>query len=125
MKNDPISTLMQSHAKTIHMDDTVHAAEAFLSQHGLSWAPVVSGAGAPAGVLSADDLIRFQVNNPGAATTPVWQLCTYKPACVSPETRIDSVAAIMVERNIHHVLITQGDRIVGVVSSLDLLKELV
>jgi CBS domain-containing protein len=123
MNNDPISSLMQSPAKTIRMDDSVQMAEAFLSSQGLSWVPVVSDTGEAAGVLSADDLIRFQVSNPNAGTTLVWQLCTYKPVCVSPETSIAAVARLMVERKIHHVLITENNKIQGVVSSLDFLKK--
>jgi CBS domain-containing protein len=122
MNNDFISSLMQSPAKTIRMDDSVQTAETFLSSLGLSWAPVVNDAGEVAGVISADDLIRFQVNNPNATTTPVWRLCTYKPVCVSPETGVSTVARLMVERKIHHVVITENNKIQGVVSSLDFLK---
>jgi signal-transduction protein with cAMP-binding, CBS, and nucleotidyltransferase domain len=122
MNNDFISSVMQSPAKTIRMDDSVQTAEAFLSSEGLSWAPVVNDAGEAAGVISSDDLIRFHVNNANAATTPVWRLCTYKPVCVSPETGVSTVARLMVERKIHHVLITENNKVQGVVSSLDFLK---
>lgn len=124
MNTDPISSLMQPQAKTLRMDDTVQAAAAFLSREGLSWAPVMSDTGEALGVLSADDLIRFQTQNPDGATTPVWQLCRYKPATVSPDTAISTVARLMVERKIHHVVITEGGAIRGVVSSLDFLKML-
>jgi signal-transduction protein with cAMP-binding, CBS, and nucleotidyltransferase domain len=124
MNNDSVSSMMQSPAKIIHMDDSVQTAEAFLSSQGLSWAPVVNDAGEAAGIISSDDLIRFHVDNPNAATTPVWRLCTYKPVCVSPETSVSTVARLMVERKIHHVVITENNRIQGVVSSLDFLKRL-
>ena len=124
MNNDPISTLMQAQTKTLRMDDTVQTAAAFLNRQGLSWAPVVSDTGEALGALSADDLVRFQTTNPDGAATPVWRLCSYKPPSVSPETPISTVARLMVERKIHHVVITEGATIRGVVSSLDFLKVL-
>ncbi len=124
MKDDPISTLMQNRPLTIGMDDTVKDAEAFLNSEGLSWAPVVGNNGEPLGVLSADDLMRFHVNNRDAANTAAWLLCTYRPVCVPPQTSISAVAQLMVNRKIHHIVITEDGELRGVVSSLDLVKTL-
>lgn len=124
MNNDPISTLMQTPARTIRMDDTVQAVETFLNNQGLSWVPVVNDDGEVVGGLSADELIRFQTNNPDATTTPVWRLCSYQPVCVGPQSTISDVARLMVERKIHHVVVAEGQEIKGVVSSLDFLKVL-
>jgi CBS domain-containing protein len=125
MKSDLISSLMQVPVWTVRMDDTVQAAETFLSRHGLSWVPIVSDTGEAVGVLSADDLMRFRAGSPDAAATRVWQLCTYKPVCVGPETTIGAVARLMVERKIHHVVVIENNDIKGVVSSLDLLQKLI
>jgi CBS domain-containing protein len=125
MKNEPITSLMQVPVWTVRMDDTVQAAETFLSSHGLSWAPIVSDTGEAVGVLSADDLMRFRTGNQDAAVTPVWQLGTYKPVCVGPETTVGAVASLMVERKIHHVVVIENNDIKGVVSSLDLLHKLI
>lgn len=40
--------------------------------------------------------------------------------CVGPDEALDKVAKTMLERRIHRVLVTEGDRLLGVVSSLDL-----
>jgi predicted transcriptional regulator len=122
MNNEPITSLMQSPARTIRMDDTVQAVETFLNNQGLSWVPVVNDDGEAVGGLSADELIRFQINNPDATTTPVWRLCTYQPVCVSLDTTVSAVAHLMVDRKTHHVVITDSHGIKGVVSSLDFLK---
>jgi signal-transduction protein with cAMP-binding, CBS, and nucleotidyltransferase domain len=122
MNNEPISSLMQSPVRTIRMDDTVQAVETFLNNQGLSWVLVVNEEGEAVGGLSADELIRFQISNPDATTTPVWRLCTYQPVCVSPDATVSAVAHLMVDRKIHHVVITDSNGINGVVSSLDFLK---
>lgn len=125
MNNEPIATVMQTRVQTIDMDDSVHDAEAFLHSEGLSWAPVVGTNGEPVGVLSADDLMRFHASKRDAIKTPTWQLCTYRPIGVDPKATISSVARLMVERKIHHVVINENGELKGVVSSMDLVRTLI
>jgi len=49
-------------------------------------------------------------------------MCSYKPVVVDAETPIAVVAALMVERGIHHVVVTDRHGIAGVVSSLDFVR---
>ena len=72
-------------------------------------------------VESDADLRRFNAGG-GDPSTPVWRQCTYRPITVSPETTVAAVAKLMVERHIHHVVVTGNGGISGVVSSLDLVK---
>lgn len=41
---------------------------------------------------------------------------------VSPDTTVQEVAAVMLERRIHRVLVTEGDELRGIVSTLDLVR---
>jgi CBS domain-containing protein len=61
---------------------------------------------------------------PGLASLHAWQLCTYKPVTVQGDASIQEVARLMVERQIHHVVVVEQGRVAGVVSSLDLLRTL-
>lgn len=118
----PVSEIMQAHVHSIGMDDSLSTAEAFLNQHGLSWAPVVGENREPIGVLSVDDLIRFRVQGSRSDQTPAWRLCTYRPATVPPNTAVSEVARLMLSRKIHHVVIVEHGEMKGVVSSLDLVQ---
>ena len=122
MKHEPISTLMQPHTKTIAADESIEAVEAFLSRNGLSWAPVLGDAGELLGVVSMADLVRSRHGNLDAATTAAWQLCTYRPIAVSPTATVGEVARLMVDRHIHHVVVTERGIIRGCVSALDFVK---
>ena len=51
-----------------------------------------------------------------------WQRCSYKPISVSPDTPISDVARLMIESKIHHVVVSDSNGIVGVVSSLDFVR---
>jgi CBS domain-containing protein len=43
-------------------------------------------------------------------------------AVLSPDADVSAAAAVMSERGIHRVLVTEGDRLVGIVSTLDITR---
>lgn len=123
MTKAPISSLMQQPVCVVGMDDSVAQIEALLAGKHLTWVPVVEpGRGDVVGVVSASDLVGFHAQGRDAAATRAWQMCSYKPIVVGADTPVGVVAALMVERGIHHVVVTQGGGIVGVVSSLDFVR---
>jgi CBS domain-containing protein len=123
--NTPISSLMRPEVLSVGMDDTVHAVQAFMTELNLTWVPVVTPDGGVAGVISAVDLLRFCSTKQDPASVRAWQLCTYKPVGVQADDPIEAVAAKMVQRQVHHVVVMSGDRLEGVVSSLDLVKGMI
>jgi len=123
--NRPISTLMQHQVTVVDMDDTIARVESVFASNALSWAPVMDGPQTVVGVISAVDLLQFHAQERDANRVHAWQLCTYKPIMVSPDTPLHEVARQMVARRIHHVVVMQAERVAGVVSSLDLLQALV
>ena len=120
--NTTISTLMQRRVWSVDMDDTIAQVDALLAEHGLSWAPVLDAGRAVIGVISATDLLQFHAQERDPATVRAWQLCTYKPISVDQATPLGEVARVMVERRIHHVVVTGEAGLVGVVSSLDFVR---
>ena len=117
-----VSTLMQPRVWTIDVDDTVDEVKALFARERLSWAPVISEEGVVLGVISATDLLRQLASGADAAAKPAWQLCTYKPITVSPDATLKELARLMIDKGIHHVVVMDGAKIVGVVSSLDFVR---
>ena len=117
-----ISSLMQREVFSVGPDDTMQAVEAQMVARGLSWVPVVDENGVMLGVISSVDLLRLQVEGKEAAKICAWQICTYKPITVRPDTPVSEVARLMVETNVHHVVVTEGADIKGVVSSFDFVR---
>jgi len=120
--NTTISSLMQRRVWSVDMDDTIAQVDALLAEHGLSWAPVLDAGRAVVGVISATDLLQFHAQERDPATVRAWQLCTYKPISVDQATPLGEVARLMVERRIHHVVVTGDAGLAGVVSSLDFVR---
>ena len=120
-----VSELMERRVWSVDMDDSVADVERLFAEHRLSWAPVLEGRHTVLGVISASNLLQFHVQGCDALATRAWQLCTYKPVMAGPETPLGEVARQMVERRIHHVVVVEGDSVVGVVSSLDFVRTFV
>jgi signal-transduction protein with cAMP-binding, CBS, and nucleotidyltransferase domain len=123
--NQPISSLMERHVQAIDMDDTVAQVESLFAREGLSWAPVLESRRTIMGVISATDLLQFHAQRRDPNEVRAWQLCTYKPISVGADTPASEVARLMIERKIHHVVVTDGAGIAGVVSSLDFVRAFV
>lgn len=117
-----LSSLMQRDVYWVSADDTMQAVESKMVAKGLSWVPVVDESGAVLGVISSIDLLRFHADGKEASVVCAWQICTYKPLLVRPDASLGEVARLMVEANIHHVVVMDGTDIRGVVSSLDFVR---
>jgi signal-transduction protein with cAMP-binding, CBS, and nucleotidyltransferase domain len=117
----PISSLMQRRVWSVGFGDSVQAVEAQMVAKSLSWVPVLDS-DVVLGIISGSDLLRFHADKKDPSKVCAWQLCTYKPITVRADATVSEVAALMVEKNIHHVVVTEGADIQGVVSSLDFVR---
>jgi CBS domain-containing protein len=119
----PVSSIMTTPVTSVRPDDSVHAVGEVLRRHDLSFVPVVDSGGTVVGILSVGDLLQFQASKRDPNTVFAWEICSYKPVDVAPDTPISEVARLMVGRRIHHVIVMENQQIAGVVSSLDFVKQ--
>lgn len=118
-----VSSMMARDVCVVGMDDTLASVEQRLTEKHLSWAPVLEDGGSILGVISAADLLRFHSGGGDAQAVRAWQMCTFKPIAVAATADLRDVARTMVERSIHHVVVTEGGAVIGVLSSLDFVRE--
>lgn len=137
---------------TVQADCTVRELVAFLSLHQISGAPVTDRDGKLVGVVSVTDVAQSDVerpdlvvdrSNPGAAVREWQQLMNPEdllqlhvenddllvgdimtPAVytVPEDTPVAKIAEMMVAGHIHRLFVTRQRRVVGIVTSLDLVK---
>ena len=120
--SQPISSFMERQVWTVDMDDAVADVESLFARQSISWAPVLESKQTIVGVISTSDLLRFHAQGQDPTAVRAWQLCSYKPITVSPDTPVSEVARLMIESKIHHVVVTDNEGIAGVVSSLDFVR---
>ena len=118
-------------------DMTIRDAMELLSERHVSGAPVVDG-GKVVGVFSASDLLAFlaDLNDTTPSLTfrrrrgrtapledvTVDEVMTRKVESLPPDCSVDEAAILMGEKQIHRVLVMQGDVLLGIVSTFDVAK---
>lgn len=137
--------LMNPDVVALRPEHSVTEAQQILATRGVSGAPVVDETGRVLGVVSQNDLVR-KATHPDTAenagqffssiedyadlgTTPVGassmrvaDLMNKRVYSVNRDTGVAVAANIMRERRIHRLLVTDKGVLVGIVSSLDLLR---
>jgi CBS domain-containing protein len=125
MLDQPVSSLMCPDVISVQADDTISTVTEQLLRHGLSFVPVMDRAGGTLlGIISADDLLKFRDAKQDPDKVQAWQVCSYKPVEAEPDTPARDVARMMAESRIHHVIVTSNKNVLGVVSSLDFVRQL-
>ncbi|HRW37528.1 MAG: CBS domain-containing protein [Acidimicrobiales bacterium] len=117
--NVTVDELMQAPVMTITKHETVGHARTLMADHHVSALPVVGPDGAPLGIVTATDLLDGHGHPDGAPVSQVMSTSTY----TVPRREGPHVAArIMRNHHLHHVVVVDDHRVVGMVSSFDLLK---
>lgn len=95
---------------------TVRKAAAFLAENDISGAPVLSAAGKLVGVVTHSD---FDEEEHGRRVRDVMTPTVYT---IPDDTPVERIARTMIAGRIHRLFVTRGGSVVGVVTTLDLLK---
>lgn len=131
----PISTIMTSNVIKINLTDDLTKAEMLFKKHKVRHIPVVSGQKI-LGMLSYTDLLRISFvdavdDDSDVVDVTVYNMFTVeqvmakKLVTVSPETSIKEVAEILSTKEFHALPVCEGDLLVGIVTTTDLIKYLI
>jgi acetoin utilization protein AcuB len=98
----------------------VRAARRLMQSMNIRHLPVVAD-GSLIGIVSDRDLFEYGPCEPGTCG----QVMTSPPLTCSPDTPVSQLAAMMVEHSIDSIPVVQDGKLVGLVTSYDLLELLV
>jgi CBS domain-containing protein len=115
--NVKVEDLMTRSVITATPHQSIEHVRNMLERNSISAVPVVDSAGHPVGIVSATDLVHDL--KPGA---PISQIMTEKVYTVPLYDDTSIAARIMRNHNIHRVVVTHEQKVVGVLSAFDLLK---
>ncbi|MBO0723302.1 MAG: CBS domain-containing protein [Blastocatellia bacterium] len=92
------------------------------SERKITGAPVVNENGNLVGVISETDIIR-KTNSIGAwSPSTAGQIMTKPAVTVSPNDTLQRICELMSNRSIHRVVVAEGDQIVGIITTMDILR---
>jgi CBS domain-containing protein len=121
------SDLMTRDVVSVPVCATLREAARVLGKARVSGAPVVDAEGRCVGVLSAGDFLRGAINE-NLEIDPadrVGEHMTADPVTTDPTTRLHQIARVMLDADVHRVIVVdEAGRPTGVVSRTDLVATL-
>jgi len=115
--NAKVSELMTEAVVTTEPHTTVDHVRKMMDRNKIGAIPVVDSEGRPVGIVSSTDLAANL--NPAS---PVSTIMTEKVYSVPRYDDVSTAARVMRNHGIHRVLVTHEQKVVGVLSSFDLLR---
>ncbi len=98
-------------------DRSVGEARELMDSEGIHALPIVSEEGNAIGIVTGTDVLGDV-----PAEMPVSEVMSDRVYCIAPDERISRAAAMMREHKVHHLVVTDERRVIGILSSFDLLQ---
>lgn len=114
--NVKVADLMSTGVVAARRHHTVERAREMMRRYGIHALPVVDPDGSAAGIVSSKDLAASLADN-----APIADVMTREVYTIPQYNDVHHAARLMRNHKIHHVLVTHEKRVVGVLSSFDLL----
>ena len=115
--NVKIRDLMSARVVTAQPHHTVEHVRGLLARNRIHAVPVVDGEGGLLGIVSSSDLVAGVKDG-----TPVSRIMTEKVYTVPAYDDVSVAARVMRNHGIHRVVVTDEQKVVGVLSAFDLLR---
>ena len=116
----PVAVLMTREVMCVREDASVESIKDLLGEHEISGAPVVDADGKLIGVVSKTDFLRSQGD---AVPRTVADIMTRVPLAIPEGASVGQAAALMAYEGVHRLPVTtEGEEVIGVISSLDVLR---
>lgn len=121
MKINSLLSKKSGEVITIAPGKPISEAITLLAKHNIG-ALVVMDGDTIAGIVSERDIVRMAVELENFFSTPVKEVMTEDVIVGLPQDDIMSVANTMTERRFRHLPITDGGKLIGIISIGDILK---
>lgn len=117
-----IRDIMAMNLKTVKPDDTVHAAVKKMNKFDIGSVIVVSS-GRPIGIITETNILR-RIVEPRMDPATVWvkDIMTSPLTTIDENSAIEEAAKVMAEKKINRIPVMKGDKLVGLISSTDIVK---
>jgi len=133
-KREPIRNIMTPHPIVLILNDGLEKAEILFKEHKMRHLPVVQGEKI-VGIISMTDLARISFvdsydPNDFSLDTSVYELLTLEqimvcnPKCIHPNDTVKDTAEHFLSAEYHALPVVENDKLVGIVTTTDLLKYL-
>lgn len=119
--NEPVSTIMSRDLITLGPEDTLAKVAQTFREKRIHHLPVVDG-GKLVGLVTTYDLFKMGKSSNEYANIKVKEIMTTKLAKLEPSAKVGTAAEIFLENLFHALPIVEGEKLVGIVTTFDVLR---
>ncbi|HEX8794397.1 MAG TPA: CBS domain-containing protein [Polyangiaceae bacterium] len=117
-----VRDIMEPNVFWLTGDAPLDRAAEMLAERQIGGAPVCDATGRIVGIFSKTDLAEhYGCANVGRVVRDVM---TPEAICVKPDDPIERAVELMAFEGVHRLLVVEGDRLAGILTSMDVLREL-
>ena len=113
-----VSEAMSRELTTVGPETTIAEAASLMSQRRVGSTLVVEG-DQLVGIFTERDTLRAVSQDASAMREPLQHWMTRDPRTITPEAEVDEALKVMVEGHFRHLPVTEGGRLVGMLSMRD------
>jgi len=124
-----VNELMQTEVQTVPSHAVLNDAVLVLAESRISALPVVDGAGRMVGVISNTDVLASEEEAEDEKArdtlfekTLVQDLMTPRPLTIGPDAEVKEAAQQMLHADVHRLFVTEGECLIGVISTTDIMR---
>lgn len=117
-----VRDIMAKNIKTVKPDDSVHAAVQKMNKFGIGSVIVISS-GRPIGIITETN-VMMRIVGPRMDPATVWvkDIMTSPLVTIEQTAAVEEAAKIMADKNISRLPVTNGKKLVGLISSTDIVR---
>ncbi|MBL1140881.1 MAG: CBS domain-containing protein [Proteobacteria bacterium] len=112
-------------AKTVDTDTTIENILYDIDWNSIPCVVVIDNDKNVIGIISEQDMIYAESIGIKKSDLKAWEICSKKLIKIAPEDTLRGATQLMVDNKVNHVLVMTGDYLEGVISSFDVLKEVI
>ncbi len=117
-----VRDIMTKTVQTVHYDTSVGHLEDIFAAQNISGAPLVDDQDKIVGIVTKSDISRFDSTGDDPFFVKVHSIASPKVATVQPATSIADAGQKMLDEHVHHLVVIEGEAIVGILSAFDFVK---
>ena len=117
-----VRDVMAKNVKTVKTGDTVHAAVQKMNKFDIG-SVIVTASGRPVGIITETNIMR-RIVGPRMDPATIWakDIMTGPLITIDPNADLTEAAKLMADNNINRLPVMEGGKLVGLISSTDIVK---
>ena len=117
-----VRDIMRKNVKTVRTDDSVHAAVLKMNKFQIG-SVIVTNNGRAVGIITERNILE-RVVEPRLDPGTIWakDIMSSPLVTVDPNDAVEEAAKIMAQRRIKKLPVVEGDKVVGVISTSDIVR---